>query len=402
MLVSSHLLDDILRARRYYARHVTSFAERVVCSAARILFRRRLDIVSTSNGRTDALRIHALLRQGGFSSSIVDPDSYRVRFRRPPLLIHSREMRRIPKRYFLLQTRDLSDRSALDPGYAAVLKASVAVLDYSTSNIEHLLATGMNYKKIFYVPHGGDGWRFLARFLLAIDQITYSQFCKKTVEPSSLGKNQNICLSLPETVERRLAFSNPGGKFAFFDGLRHRYAWVGCGMSYKYLCQRAMACGLDYLIVVEDDALFSGGFIDNLNVILSYLAATPYPWHVFSGFIAHLGAKTKVSRVDSYGGFDFVHINKLTSMVFNVYHKSVFGRISRWNEKNYHFYTNTIDRFLENWKELKVVTTIPFLVGHKEELTSSIWNFENSKYNVMVEESIKRLSGLVHAFRMGE
>jgi len=392
------MIANLLRLRRYYARYVTSFAERVNHAIRRKLNRQRMDILADSEASRSALLLRQALKRLGFVSHIAAHDSYRVQFACIPIVIFSSGIVRIPKKYFILQTRDLAIGDPIEDDYFRILFQAVAVLEYSITNIEYLLAKGISYKKIFYLPLEGDLEFFLLRFLLAMDYLTFSTFYEGISKPLLLD-GRGMCLSLPETTERRCAFVHQHGNFTIFDGLRHRYSWVGCGMSYKYLCQRAMAQGLDYLIVVEDDVVFTERYEKDLKVVLSYLSWTRNPWHVFSGFIANLSDNVEVSDVVSYGGIDFVHINRLTSTVFNIYHKSVFSQLSKWDEQNYHFYTNTIDRFLGNWKKLRVVTTLPFLVGHKEDVDSSIWGFNNKRYIPMVEQTLQRLSGLVKEFK---
>jgi hypothetical protein len=398
----SEFIKEVLRLRRYYARYITSFLERATHVTRRALFGWRIYILADSETDSHALPIQRALSEGRIGSKIASRESYSERFWRIPIVVYSGKPDRLPRKYVILQTQDLSSRESIDDDYLQILTDALAVLDFSTINIERLLAAGMSYKRLFYVPFKGNMWCYLARFLLAIDCISYAEFHQKAATYQSINGNSRICLSLPETIARRRAFDDRRGNFAFFDGLRHKYGWVGCGMSYKYICQAAMQQGLEYLIVVEDDALLPESFERELEVVLSYLSLTADPWHVFSGFIANLDKKVEASNVVRYGGIDFIHMNKLTSTVCNIYHRSIFEKLSKWDEQNYHFYTNTIDRYLGNWKQLKVITTIPFLVGHREDLVSSVWGFENARYSPMVAETIQRLSGLVRTYKSGE
>ena len=393
---------EVLRLRRYYARYVTSFVERVGAAAGRVLFSRRVYILSNSENNPHAVLMQKALAAGRIDSTIISPESYSARFCRIPVVVDPGKEATLPKEYFLLQTRDLSSGKSVDEGYLRILRKAAAVLDCSIPNIERLVEEGISYTKLFYLPWNDAAWHFLSRFLLATNHIGYSEFVQKDRPSPSFDEKTPVCLSLPETTERRRAFRDQHVNFRFFEGLRHKYAWVGCGMSYKYLCKLALDRGLEYIIIVEDDALLSDRFEQELEVVLSYLSLAPDSWHVFSGFIADLSKNVVVSKVVSYRAVDFVHLNKFTSMVCNIYHRSVFKKLSQWDEQNYHFYTNTIDRFLGNWRDLKVITTFPFLAGHKEELDSSIWNFNNTRYTPMVVETARRMSSIVRAFRSGE
>lgn len=58
-----------------------------------------------------------------------------------------------------------------------------------------------------------------------------------------------------------------------------------------------------------------------------------------------------------------------------------------------------IDRYIESQGNLIVVTTNPFLVGHKEEQVSSIWHFQNTQYLDMFEATSKLLEGKINEFK---
>ncbi len=89
----------------------------------------------------------------------------------------------------------------------------------------------------------------------------------------------------------------------------------------------------------------------------------------------------------------------MTSMVFNIYHKSFFTKMLNWDEENRNVNNNAIDRYIESQGDLRVVTTLPFLVGHKEEQTSSIWHFNNSQYNELFEKTVKLFNKKIIDFK---
>jgi hypothetical protein len=45
------------------------------------------------------------------------------------------------------------------------------------------------------------------------------------------------------------------------------------------------------------------------------------------------------------------------------------------------------------------VTTLPFLVGHDEDLFSTIWNFQNSKYCTMLNKTRGLLEKKIAEFK---
>ena len=91
---------------------------------------------------------------------------------------------------------------------------------------------------------------------------------------------------------------------------------------------------------------------------------------------------------NSRGNIEMPVANHMISAVFNLYNKEVYPYVIAWDERNEDVHNNTIDRALES-KDLKVIATVPFLVGYKENLNSSIWGFNNSQYNDMIEASGK-------------
>ena len=107
------------------------------------------------------------------------------------------------------------------------------------------------------------------RFMLNEGIIDYTQMFEGTQRRMNEFGNF-MCLSLPESVERRKQFSSVN-KYGirFFNGLRHKQGWIGCGLSYKYIINKAKEMNLEYIIVCEDDVVFGNDFSDQLEKVLS-------------------------------------------------------------------------------------------------------------------------------------
>ncbi|MCL4672340.1 MAG: hypothetical protein KJZ64_05270 [Sphingomonadaceae bacterium] len=210
-----------------------------------------------------------------------------------------------------------------------------------------------------------------------------------------VSEDATIALSLPETTDRRRMFDRETRQPAMqvFDGMRRRPGWIGCGMSYKYLCRSARAAGVTKLTILEDDALLNPDHFERLSIIESYLQENKGAWDVFSGVIAHLHDEARIVDVEHYRGMDFIWLDKMTSTVFNIYSDVSMDWIARWNQNDHHVESNAIDRYLEN-ANLRVIVTDPFLVGHREELHSTLWGFQNTQYRDMIAESQSRLRTL--------
>ena len=240
---------------------------------------------------------------------------------------------------------------------------------------------------------------YFYRFLLAFDCISFDEFYECAGNYISFGGSR-ICLSLPEDVERRNAFlkDNQYG-FELFAGLRHTRGWTGCGLSYKFIMKKAKEQGFSDILICEDDVLFPEDFDIRFSNLMQYLD-THNDWDVFQGVIADVG-NVEIQNVEECNEETIVYLNHMVSMVFNYYKSHMFDRVISWDETDANQLTNTIDRALES-KDLKVITTVPFLVGHKEDLKSTIWGFENTEYTDWICRSSEKLQKLVNDFKEGE
>lgn len=237
---------------------------------------------------------------------------------------------------------------------------------------------------------------YLNRFLLANDRVSFDEFYESVGDYIHFDTDR-ICLSLPEATERRAAFDadNAYG-FKFFPGLKHRLGWIGCGMSYKFMLRKAKEQQMEKILICEDDVYFPPDFQERFEKVLEFSQQNE-DWNVFSGIMADIG-RVKPLKYEQQNGEEFLYLDKMISMVFNLYDKSIFESISSWDYMNRDVNTNTIDRYLED-KPLRILTTCPFLVGHKEDLRSTIWGQQNSIYTELISNSSIKLRKLVDDFK---
>lgn len=243
---------------------------------------------------------------------------------------------------------------------------------------------------------------FFYRFLLSQDLMEFDQFyklCSDYVQP----KGDFWCLSMPESVERRQDFKKDNHyNIEMIDGLRHQIGWVGCGLSYKFMMKRAEDLRLPQVTICEDDVLFNKDFIKRYNELHNTLLVTDKNWDIFSGLIADLHPEVRIEHHDiSSSNEKIFKINKLVSMVFNIYNQSAYAKIHQWN---YHKRTtdNTIDRYIELHGGIDGLVVSPFLVGHKEDLHSTLWGQQNSVYLQMIAKSQKLLIQKIQALENDE
>lgn len=236
---------------------------------------------------------------------------------------------------------------------------------------------------------------FLHRFLLANDRISFDYFYNAVGDYVHFNNNR-VCLSLPEATERRASFDKDNHYgFEVFSGLKHYHGWIGCGMSYKFIFRKALEQGFDQILICEDDIYFPDDFEERFRKVLEY-TSTHDDWNVFSGLMSDLG-DVSVLDCTTENGENFVYLSRMISMVFNLYDKSIFETIANWDNKLVDIETNTIDRYLENMY-LRILTTDPFLVGHKEDLFSTLWGAQNTTYNDLIAQSSAKLTALVKEY----
>ncbi|MCY1379591.1 hypothetical protein D9M69_673270 [compost metagenome] len=68
--------------------------------------------------------------------------------------------------------------------------------------------------------------------------------------------------------------------------------------------------------------------------------------------------------------------------------------LADWDPMNADAVNNTIDRYIEKKENLRVVVSVPFIVGHKEDTTSTLWGFENTRYAPMIAEAQRKIEVL--------
>ncbi|MBX3658431.1 MAG: class I SAM-dependent methyltransferase [Ramlibacter sp.] len=208
-----------------------------------------------------------------------------------------------------------------------------------------------------------------------------------------------LVLSLPETTLRRSLYSSiKPENVEVFDGLRRSPGWMGCALSYQFMAQKAMDQKFPHLDVMEDDVLLPADYEAKLAIVTSYLQAHEGQWDIFAGLITVLHPDVQVLKVDIVDGLTLVTLNRLTGTVFNRYAPSALRMLSKWDSNNTDSSVNTIDKYLESQPHLRVVTTLPYLAGHREDANSSLWGFSNTQYLSLIANSEKEIYRLVENY----
>lgn len=246
--------------------------------------------------------------------------------------------------------------------------------------------------------HGESFIFYFARMLLNFDLITYEQFYKSVGQHYILDSNR-VCLSLAETIGRRDYFEKTCPFVCtIFQGLRHEVSWIGCALSYKFLLTKAREQGFENILICEDDTLFAKDFERRFSLVNEFLN-THENWDIFNGVIAQiLESETKLINVTEYRGEEFLLINRMVSTVFNIYNHSIYDKLVGWDYRNRIQETNQIDQYIKRIANLNILTVSPFLVGHAEDIVSTVWGLKNTIYSDMIAESEKKLKAMALNF----
>ena len=326
------------------------------------------------------------------------------------------------------QLKEKSSSWLRDAAYLKMLNESYAVFERYFENIEYLLDKGFT-KRLWYAPMGeldipgdssavvatweGDQSQFLFNFnrmlhgmevlpITSLEEV--SRYWKGNISTSVA---EPMILSMPESPKRRDLFTShtevPVGPF--FDGVRHLYrgTWMATAMGYSMMAGLILDSGLKQASIAEDDVVFPPDYLQKIDIVQEYLDTVDHHnhWDIFSGLIADVGDDVEILSVETFKGIKFVTINKMTSMLFNIYNTRALKLLTNWNPIDEDVNLNTIDRYLEAQSDMRIIVTLPYLVGHREEALSTLWGIQNSGYTSLISKTEMKLTKLVEEFMHG-
>ena len=240
-----------------------------------------------------------------------------------------------------------------------------------------------------FMKHDSLFTAYFSRYLLAANLMSFEEYRRSTTLLPEIEEDiPRFCLTLTETTKRKAAFlKKPIHGFKVVEGLRHKFKWIGCGLSYKHMLSYLQRQCATLSIICEDDVIFPDDIEEKLDKVINYLSNYDGSWHLFSGFISHLHADTNILKIEEVDSIEYIHIDRMTSMVMNIYSTEAFDMFDQWDETNTDVETNTIDRHIENYPNLTVITTFPFLVQHAESQMSTLWDAPNTQYAELIHET---------------
>ncbi len=206
-----------------------------------------------------------------------------------------------------------------------------------------------------------------------------------------LNSNVIYCLTLLETSYRIDDFYKQlyRPQLEYFYGIKYSPGWIGTGLSYKTLIDNAIVNNLNTITICEDDCLFTEYYKKNMPIIKEFLQYLDNDWDIFVGAVADFIDETNISKVWVYKNVTFIQIDRFTSMVYNIYNKSSFEHISKWDYTNTDVHNNTIDRYL-SLKKLRIIVPVPFIVKCCYTL-STLWGI-SSNYDNLFQESLNKIN----------
>ena len=238
---------------------------------------------------------------------------------------------------------------------------------------------------------------FLKRNLLTIiPPVTSIQ-----VDYDMVDDRRIYCLSLPETYTTRYAaflkqaeYGQLGSIIEAYSAIKYAPSWKGCAYSYLNLMYNARRCGLKRLTVCEDDCCFPEGFRGTYDIVNEFLdILDPRSWDIFVGIVADLPEDTVIKEVYKYKGTTFLKINKMHSMVFNIYNEYCYNKILQY-DINTDITKGCIDGFIKT-NQFNIIIPVPFIVTCLN-VDSSIWGSNLfDEYNKLFQNSRNTINRLL-------
>lgn len=222
------------------------------------------------------------------------------------------------------------------------------------------------------------------------DQIDFRPVLRAAPSP------QQLCLSLPETPSRTDAYrAAASNQDVVVDALLQLPGWKGTAHSYQRLAQAAIDLDLSELLIFQDDCDFGPDLRARLPLIRQLMAETGAD--MFAGIVTDADDSVHVGKVISRDGLDFAVLNKSVGLTFNIFGRRALERLASWDATTHK--NRTIDRFLSDTEDMKVLTCLPYLAHHRSELVSTLWYFSNARYDRMIHTSEQRLLRRMKAWR---
>lgn len=227
------------------------------------------------------------------------------------------------------------------------------------------------------------------RALNGIEVLSFDEFSVACDGMQLLSNRLILCL--PEHRERyNYAQFNRLPNAVPFHGLRNIDGWRGCANSYRFIARLALSNKHNQCLIYEDDAQFGIGSTERLERIERYLDGEGDNWDIFSGLLSDLSSDSNITNITSVGSEEFIHLDSVIGMVFGIYNRRGLEMLANFEFNGSDTSKHTIDRYLEQLKP-STITVWPPLVGHHEQLRSTLWPVSNESVAPTIDRSVSRL-----------
>lgn len=298
----------------------------------------------------------------------------------------------------VLDDQHLAGIGDQDAEFIAALNAGPELVVLSESALRRVQGFGVPLRRISLVlaREKRPAQRLaIGRWLVYLNALSPECYLQDLLDfGPPIRSRARMCISLNEHLDRRAEFmSSNDPAFAMFNGIRMLPGWKGCAWSYKAIATKALQSGARRLTICEDDASFGFDFLRYFNAINRYLDRAD--WDVFNGVMTRVSGRPEIMMRRKLGDNHIIHTPHMMGMVFNVYNRTALEWIADWNPDDGGADTNTIDEWLNAMPGLKVVSAVPFLASHREDVHSTIFGFKNTRYSGMIRATEREILSMV-------
>jgi len=174
------------------------------------------------------------------------------------------------------------------------------------------------------------------------------------------------------------------------------------GQQFEFMVLRALYA-LGRIDTAQWEALTSSQPLPGRCMVLSMPETVRRRAHFIEQTLPGLQTEVKVFDGVRYSpGWLGCAMSRMTSMVHNIYAQPALEALAQWDSSMRDPHTNTIDSYLQGRAQMRVVTTLPFLVAHTTDMDSSLWGINNHEYLAVIYKAEQDLRQLVDRFKQAQ
>lgn len=337
-------------------------------------------------------QFHAELSRRNLMAPAYEPTPQRILLNPIPLGFRKEGIRAL-----VFEDAYLNDIFSSNQEFYKALVAEHPLVVTSEAGLRRIVELGAPLRNIMLVPIDSPGAAFrlaVGRWLAYIGAIRPEDYLDDLLASGApIYDRSRVCISLPEHQHRRAGFLESGQLgYVMFDGIRLLPGWKGAAWSYKAIATKALQSDAQRITICEDDAILGPDFKRIFNAVNRYL--DQIDWDVFNGVMTRLPRRPEITMEGKFGQNHIFHAKHMMGMVFNIYNRTALEWLANWDPASGGPEKNTVDEWLNTMPNLKVVSAVPFIAGHREDAHSTIFGFKNTRYNTMIQATERKLLSL--------